>query len=430
VSDLVIKASGLGKHYRTSRRAGSMRFETLGESLVDLVRGLGKAGRSADAATVWALKDASFEVAAGDVVGMIGHNGAGKSTLLKLLSRITEPTEGSAEIDGRVGSLLEVGTGFHPELTGRENIYLNGAILGMKRAEIARRFDEIVSFAETEAFLDIPLKKYSSGMYLRLAFAIAAHLEPEILIIDEVLAVGDVAFQKKCLGKMGDVARQGRTVLFVSHNMGAVRSLCSRALVFSAGRMEFDGGTDEAISFYLTKAMSRSDDGQGRLVFALDDAGATELALREIRLTDAVGQVRGFFEAGDPIRIEIDYQVKKRLRGVRTRLQISTQEGEQAFVSTDHLSRDAEQAPGRYRTSCVIPGGLLNRRMYLVGISFEIPGIRVLLPLKEHLGFMVSGGGNQGSTYSEAWPGVVCPILEWKTDCLIDVPTAAPTDTL
>jgi lipopolysaccharide transport system ATP-binding protein len=415
LSDLAIKAVGLGKRYRIGDALRQVRFDTLRDALGSLLPWGSQSGAGRDAGTIWALRDASFQIATGEVVGMIGHNGAGKSTLLKILSRITEPTEGLAEIDGRVGSLLEVGTGFHPELTGRENIYLNGAILGMSRADIDRKFDEIVSFAETEAFLDTPVKRYSSGMYLRLAFAVAAHLEPDILIIDEVLAVGDAAFQKKCLGKMGDVAKQGRTVLFVSHNMGAVRALCVRSLVFNAGRVVFDGATDQAIAFYLANTTRTSDD-DGRVSFGPDGLQFPDLALREIRVLDSTGLVRGFFDAADPIRVEIDYDVKTRVRGMRTTLQISTEEGQQAFASTDHLARDPEQAPGRYCTSCTIPGGLLNRRAYTVGVSFEIPGIRTLVPHRELLSFMISGGGNQGSTYLETWPGVVCPVLVWKTD--------------
>jgi lipopolysaccharide transport system ATP-binding protein len=393
-----------------------MRFDTLRESLARLWPRRSRPEVANDAGTIWALRGVGFEIAPGEVVGMIGHNGAGKSTLLKILSRITEPTEGFAEIEGRVGSLLDVGTGFHPELTGRENIYLNGAILGMKRAEIERRFDEIVSFAETEAFLDTPVKWYSSGMYMRLAFAVAAHLEPDILIIDEVLVVGDAAFQKKGLGKVGDFAKQGRTVLFVSHNLGAVRSLCSRTMVFNSGHVVFDGATENAIAFYLANTAARVGDNEGRVTFGPDSFGQSDLALHEIRLHDSMGQVRGLFDAADSIRVEIDYEVKARLRGARTTLQISTQEGEQAFVSTDHLARDPEQLPGRYRTACTIPGGLLNQRMYLVGITFEIPGIRQIVPRQEQLAFMVSGGGNHGSTFPEDWPGVVCPLLEWKTE--------------
>ncbi len=409
----VITATGLGKHYRIDRRAGHARFDTLAESLTGMVKGFARPRLERE--TLWALRDVAFEIRAGEVVGMIGHNGAGKSTLLKILSRITDPSEGVAEIEGTVGSLLEVGTGFHPELTGRENIYLNGAILGMKRADISARFDEIVSFAETEAFLETPLKKYSSGMYLRLAFAVAAHLQPDILIVDEVLAVGDAAFQRKCLGKMGDVAKQGRTVLFVSHNMGAVRSLCTRALVFSAGRLDFDGLTDEAIAYYLTKTAARAGGNEGLIIFEGDAEPTAELALRAIRLTDSVGQVRAFFDAAEPIRVEIDYEVRARLRGARAVLQISTQEGEVAFVSTDHATRESEQLPGRYRTTCVVPGGLLNRRMYAIGVGFEIPPAHNLVPRQDYLTCVVSGGGNHGSTYPERWPGVVCPTLDWKT---------------
>ena len=413
---LAIRASGLGKSYRIGRSDRHLRFETLRESMAGFLRRRARPDRTADDGMLWAVKDVSFEVANGEVVGLIGHNGAGKSTLLRILSRITEPTEGYAEIDGRVGSLLEVGTGFHPELTGRENIYLNGAILGMKRADIARRFDEIVGFAETEAFLDTPVKRYSTGMYLRLAFAVAAHLEPDILIIDEILAVGDAAFQKKCLGKMGDVAKQGRTVLFVSHNMGAMRSLCSRALVFKSGRIDFDGATDAAIGFYLARSAGGEGGNEGRVNFGPEGLRFSELTLREIRLLDSSGQVRGLFDGRDSIRVEMEYETTVRLRGARTLLQISTQEGEQAFVSTDHLVREPEQPPGRYRTACTIPGGLLNRRLYLVGISLEIPGIRSLIPRQDQLSFMVAGGGNHGSNYPERWPGVVCPVLDWKTE--------------
>ena len=252
--DLAIRVEHLSKSYRLGARKTS--YRTLREAISGAFHGSfkrlsGSAKPTEAERTVWALDDVSFEVRRGDVVGVIGRNGAGKSTLLKVLSRITEPTSGRAEIHGRVGSLLEVGTGFHPELTGRENIFLNGAILGMRRAEITAKFDEIVSFAEIARFIDTPVKHYSSGMYLRLAFAVAAHLEPEILLVDEVLAVGDVLFQKKCLGKMEDVARTGRTVLFVSHNMGAVRSLCNTGLVLDAGRLAAAGDIGECVESYF-----------------------------------------------------------------------------------------------------------------------------------------------------------------------------------
>lgn len=253
MSDVAVSVRGLGKRYHlgaTRERYGTLRDSIQKFASAPLRAMLRRAKAAEKNPPFWALKDVSFDVKRGEVVGIIGRNGAGKSTLLKILSRITEPTEGEADIHGRVGSLLEVGTGFHPELTGRENVYLNGAILGMKRAEIARKFDEIVAFAEVEKFIDTPVKHYSSGMYMRLAFAVAAHLEPEILIVDEVLAVGDAQFQKKCLGKMGDVAKGGRTVLFVSHNMAAVRNLCNRCIWLSTGLIAGDGEADPVIDEY------------------------------------------------------------------------------------------------------------------------------------------------------------------------------------
>jgi lipopolysaccharide transport system ATP-binding protein len=411
----VIRASHLGKRYRLGDADRAVHFETLRESLVSWVSLRHNARVAADANTIWALKDVSFEVRSGEVVGIIGHNGAGKSTLLKILSRITEPTEGEAEIRGRVGSLLEVGTGFHPELTGRENVYLNGAILGMRRTEIALKFDEIVSFAEIEAFLDTAVKHYSTGMYMRLAFAVAAHLEPDTLIVDEILAVGDAAFQKKCLGKMGDVARHGRTVLFVSHNLGAVRSLCSRAVVLGGGMVQFDGRADEAIAYYLANSATAAGERDGQVRFGPAGLEFADLRLHGIRVLDDAGQARALFDATEPIRVEIEYEVMVTLRGIRTVLLISTQEGELAFQSTDHLARDAEQPPGRYTTVCTVPGALLNRRMYLVELSFEIPGVRMLAPRRPYVSFAVSGGGNHGSTFPEPWPGVVCPSLNWVT---------------
>ena len=249
-----IRASNLGKSYRLQHSSQRVRYRTLRESLANAAKSPIRRLRGGDqgkSEEFWALKDFDFEVQAGEVVGIIGRNGAGKSTLLKVLSRITRPTTGRVEIRGRIGSLLEVGTGFHPELTGRENIYLNGSILGMSRRDIDRRFDEIVAFAEVEKFLDMPVKRYSSGMYVRLAFAVAAHLEPDILLIDEVLAVGDAEFQKKCLGKMNEVARGGRTILFVSHNLAAVERLCSLSILVSGGRAKMQGATKDCISEYV-----------------------------------------------------------------------------------------------------------------------------------------------------------------------------------
>jgi lipopolysaccharide transport system ATP-binding protein len=251
MSDTVIRINNLGKQYRIGETLKHDTFRDLAADLFSRHVLRRKSSRTKDVETIWALKGVTCEIKKGEVVGIIGRNGAGKSTLLKMLSRITDPTEGRVEIFGRVGSLLEVGTGFHPELTGRENIYLNGAILGMARNEIHKRFDEIVAFAEIEKFLDTPVKRYSSGMYVRLAFAVAAHLEPEILMVDEVLAVGDAAFQRRCLGKMDDVAKAGRTIIFVSHNMAAVNSLCSRAFLLGGGNLIFEGATEAVVENYL-----------------------------------------------------------------------------------------------------------------------------------------------------------------------------------
>jgi lipopolysaccharide transport system ATP-binding protein len=281
VSDIAIRVAGLGKQYRLG--AARKGYVTLREQIRDWSspRNWFKP-RTTPENLFWALKDLSFEVKRGDIVGIIGRNGAGKSTLLKILSRITEPTSGEADLHGRVGSLLEVGTGFHPELSGRENIFLNGAILGMKQSEISRKFKEIVAFAEVDKFIDTPVKHYSSGMYTRLAFAVAAHLEPEILIVDEVLAVGDAAFQKKCLGKMGEVASQGRTVLFVSHNMGAVQSLCKSAIYLEAGKLCKLGSTFDVIREYLQKASVRGQKSAGPVPLG------PELELLEIGFRPAV----------------------------------------------------------------------------------------------------------------------------------------------
>jgi lipopolysaccharide transport system ATP-binding protein len=295
MSELAVRVEGVGKEYRlggTRERYTTLRDQVnkLATAPLRALRGRGR--RPEQEPPFWALKDVSFEVSQGEVVGIIGRNGAGKSTLLKILSRITEPTEGEADIHGRVGSLLEVGTGFHPELTGRENVYLNGAILGMRRSEIMRKFDEIVSFAQVEKFIDTPVKHYSSGMYMRLAFAVAAHLEPEILIVDEVLAVGDAEFQEKCLGKMGDLARGGRTVLFVSHNLHAIKSLCSQGILLRAGRVFFEGPASECVSKYLE--MARAGAGPVDPSSPVTRAGTGEWRFTEVVATKPI------FDSSEP----------------------------------------------------------------------------------------------------------------------------------
>src|SRR5690349_16563194 len=304
-----ISVKNLGKQYRIGAAQTKFKYGMLREVLVDaamtpvrIYKALtGKGARgTVNTASFWALKDVSFDVEEGKVLGIVGRNGAGKSTLLKILSRVTEPTEGTVSVRGRVGSLLEVGTGFHPELTGRENIYMNGAILGMKRAEIDKKFDEMVEFSEVAQFIDTPVKRYSSGMYLRLAFAVAAHLEPEILVVDEVLAVGDAEFQKKCLGKMRDVSQGGRTILFVSHNMAAVKSLTTRGIVLKGGRVVFDGTPDAAIQTYIQTPKETADErgrswGRGK-----------HTAVRSARLVDAEGETTAQYYPGQPLRIEVE----------------------------------------------------------------------------------------------------------------------------
>ena len=293
MTDTVIKVENLSKQYRIGAKEG---YKTFRESLVDAAkapfRGIQQlinpqsAIRNPQSETIWALKDVSFEVKRGEVVGIIGRNGAGKSTLLKILSKITEPTEGRIELRGRVGSLLEVGTGFHPELTGHENIYLYGAVLGMDRWEVTRKFDEIVAFAELEKFIDTPVKRYSSGMYMRLAFAVAAHLESEILLVDEVLAVGDASFQKKCLGKMGTVSKEGRTILFVSHNLGAIGSLCKTAFLLEGGKVDKKGPTSDVITHYVNKNGNSEDFNQP---ITDDDNLGYQLILREKEIKSICG---------------------------------------------------------------------------------------------------------------------------------------------
>jgi lipopolysaccharide transport system ATP-binding protein len=288
----------------------------------------GRRSVNATASTIWALRDVSFDVRPGEVIGIVGGNGAGKSTLLKILSRITEPTSGTAEIHGRVGSLLEVGTGFHPELTGRENLYLNGAILGMRRAEIARKFDEIVAFAGVDAFIDTPVKHYSSGMYVRLAFAVAAHMEPEILVVDEVLAVGDVHFQKKCIGKMDDVSRQGRTILFVSHNLDAVQRLCTRGLLIERGHLVADGPIENVVAQYRSSASA--GDGLGQFNTAAR-RGMGWAQITDIRLVTDAGMHAGARACDEDLVFEIDLASRPgdgaRLRGLVVELVFSSEEG-------------------------------------------------------------------------------------------------------
>lgn len=320
----------------------------------------------------WALRDVSFEVQPGEVIGLIGKNGAGKSTLLKILSQITSPTSGQAVMNGRVASLLEVGTGFHHELSGRENVFLNGALLGLSKAEIRKKLDEIVAFAEVADFLDTPVKRYSSGMYVRLAFAVAAHLEPEILILDEVLAVGDAAFQKKCLGKMSDVALEGRTVLFVSHNMAAINRLCTRCIWLANGTTRASGATSEVVQQYLSQELHTLDSAE---VHIAEDA-TKKCQLRSIRLLNKADQLTTKFECDEPVRIELSVQVKTRLRGLYGYLRIAAADGTAVLVS-DSIDCGKNQfdnlEPGLHVCCLEIPARSLGHGTYSIHVSFASP---------------------------------------------------------
>jgi lipopolysaccharide transport system ATP-binding protein len=363
--DVAIRVEGLGKQYRLGERE---RYRALRDTLTDALtapfRKLRSGRGSATDQTIWALRDVSLEVGAGEVLGVIGHNGAGKSTLLKILSRITEPTVGRAEVHGRVGSLLEVGTGFHPELTGRENIYLNGAILGMKRAEINRRFDEMVAFAEVERFIDTPVKRYSSGMYLRLAFAVAAHLEPEILLVDEVLAVGDAAFQKKCLGRMSDVAREGRTVLFVSHNLPSIEKLCQRVIVIDGGQVAMQGDPVECISAYLGARADPQPAVDLARVPRLDPRLAPTLT--SLDLFDGEGNPVSAVGCGEPLEFQIGWHASREIVNPSFGLIISTGMGMPLFFLQTRAQLGLwDKAPASGRLACrlnevpLVPGEYL-----------------------------------------------------------------------
>jgi lipopolysaccharide transport system ATP-binding protein len=420
MADLAIQAAGLGKRYRIGARSAPYRTlrDTLAGSLASPLRGLRglrglRAGRAAPPA-IWALRDVSCTIAHGEVVGVIGRNGAGKSTLLKILARITEPTEGYADIAGRVGSLLEVGTGFHAELTGRENVYLNGAILGMRRAEIARKFDEIVAFAEVERFIDTPVKHYSSGMYLRLAFAVAAFLEPEILLVDEVLAVGDLQFQKKCLGQMQAVSRAGRTVLFVSHNLSAIVGLCPRALLLHEGRLVADGPAAEVVAEYLASAAGASAS------VTWDDPARSPardgFRLTEVSLTDAAGRPLSVADVEQPLQLHIGYELSTPLK-FRCYADFWTR-GVCAFPALEPVEILRER-PGRYRSTLLLPGNLLAEGDYTVNVSiFASRGKKAhLAQVKDVIAFQVFDrltGGSARGDYREGLLGVARPKLDWQ----------------
>ncbi|MCD6576487.1 MAG: ABC transporter ATP-binding protein [Anaerolineaceae bacterium] len=411
-----IKVNHLGKKY--SIGSSNNAYRTLREAISErflVKKHQGKAlGTLPD--FIWALKDISFSVEKGEALGIIGRNGAGKSTLLKVLSRVTEPTEGSVEIIGRVGSLLEVGTGFHPELTGGENIYLNGAILGMKKNEIKSKFDEIVSFAEIEKFIDTPVKRYSSGMYLRLAFAVAAHLEPEILIVDEVLAVGDAEFQRKCLGKMNDVAKQGRTVLFVSHNMSAILRLTKMTLVIDKGKLILQAPTAEAVDFYLSSGLTQ----EGKRVWRTEEINKkSRFTPCYVQVLDQNGSISETIRSTEPFFIELEYHVQKPIKGLRVGVYLTTSHGEFVFTSFDtddpgEFEKFSVRKSGLYRSRVCVPANLLNGGRYILGINASAYRIKTYFHDEQVLAFNVDPSGAPGTQWPESRLGSIRPALEWE----------------
>ena len=418
MSNLAVKVEGIGKQYKIFEEIN--RYQTLRDVIVETVRAPFKTLLNPTGSeTFWALRDISFTLEHGRVLGIIGKNGAGKSTLLKVLSRVVEPTEGYAEIKGRVGSLLEVGTGFHPELTGRENIYLNGAILGMRRAEIDRKFDEIVAFSEIDKFLDTPVKRYSSGMYMRLAFAVSAHLEPEILIVDEVLAVGDAEFQRKCLGKMSDVASEGRTVIFVSHNMSAIQRLTHECIILDHGKMLLRAPTAEAVDFYLAHDFERG----GQRIYKDEEipANAEPFVPVAARVINSSGKPTDSVRSIDPITIEIEYKLRAPAKGLRVGIYLMTTRGEYVFTSFDtddpeKFEKYATRGPGHFISRCTLPPDVLNEGRFVIGFNASSYKVRRYFADERAVSFDVNSTGAPGTQWPEVRQGPTRPRLGWTIE--------------
>ncbi|MGH9967747.1 MAG: ABC transporter ATP-binding protein [Pyrinomonadaceae bacterium] len=410
----------VSKRYRIGGlHPGYMTFrEMVGDAIAAPLRRLRRGNGNYQ--MIWALQDVNLEIQQGELVGIIGHNGAGKSTLLKILSRITRPTTGLVKMFGRVGSLLEVGTGFHPDLTGRENVYLSGAILGMRRAEIERKFDEIVAFAEMEKFIETPVKFYSSGMYVRLAFSVAAHLEPEILIMDEVLAVGDAAFQQKCLDKMHAIRQQGRTIFFVSHNMPAITRLCKRVLLLEAGAVVADGEPHAVVNRYLSGSWKT-----GALREWLEDSeapGDAVVRLRRVCVCDESGATTAVVDIRRPFRIEVTYDVVEAGHVLLPVVELYNEEGTEVLTTHDtgEQWRRRERPVGRYTSAVNVPGNLLAEGTLLAHVSIMSHFPATILHARETsvVAFQVvdtQEGDSARGDYIGPMPGVVRPLLEWDT---------------
>jgi homopolymeric O-antigen transport system ATP-binding protein len=415
-SELAIVTEDLGKRYRLGE-AASFRYRTLREELASSLRR--RRGRADPEEEFWALRGVSFEIGVGETVGIIGRNGAGKSTLLKILARITPPTTGQAVTRGRVASLLEVGTGFHLELTGRENIMLAGAIMGMRRAEVLRRFDEIVAFSGLEQFLDTPVKRYSSGMYMRLAFSVAAHLDPDILLVDEVLAVGDADFQKRCLGRMADLTNAGRTVLFVSHSMPTIFRLCPRVLLLDRGGVVVDGPSATVVGTYLSSDLGST--AQRVWESTADAPGDGVVRLRAVRVVDEDGVVVEEVDVRQRFAVEVEYDVLDASRRPFANLHFFNDQGVRLFVSAEHVNRDwheAEQSTGSVRATCWIPGDLLNEGRVTVTAAVSSYNPTVVHAREDDaVAFFVvdksEGGGARGA-HPIDMPGAVRPLLDWS----------------
>lgn len=435
MSDIAIKVENLSKSYIVGHNTGEVeRYTALRDVIARNARDLARKTRDMiqgrpiiqgdDLEEFWALKDIFFEVKQGERVGIIGRNGAGKSTLLKLLSRITEPTSGRITLNGRVASLLEVGTGFHPELTGRENIFLNGAILGMSRREIRGKFDEIVDFAEVERFLDTPVKRYSSGMYVRLAFSVAAYLETEILIVDEVLAVGDIAFQQKCLGKMEDVSTTGRTVLFVSHSLSAIERLCGRVLLFDQGRMVESGLPERVLRSYL----QRSGRHFGQILPMGESSPAVfhnsndgSVSITRAYTADAKGDAKTVFQLDESIILHFFLRLHQPLGNLHFYLRVYSEEGIQVFATGDwdELGMTVNSyRPGEYHLRLTIPSPLLNTGNYSVSLEGVVPEVRYIFKANNLLSWQSLPMGGVGGIASANRQGAVRPLLAWRVDSL------------
>jgi lipopolysaccharide transport system ATP-binding protein len=422
MSEFAIRVEKLSKKYEIT--AGKYRHDTLGDQISHVMGSLFRSnGRShRETTTFWALKDVSFEVKPAEVIGIIGRNGAGKSTLLKILSRITYPSAGCAEIHGRVGSLLEVGTGFHGELTGRENIYLSGAILGMKKAEIDRKFDEIVDFSGIEKFINTPVKRYSTGMYVRLAFAVAAQLEPEILIVDEVLSVGDADFNKKCLKKMGDVGQEGRTVIFVSHSMPSITRLCQRVVLLDGGVVLADGPSQKVVSQYLNSGLGIGPVREWR--DPMNAPGAEVARLLAVRVRGADGEISNVVDIREPVRIEMEYEVLKSGYVLLPNFNFLDELDETVFCSLD-IDPQWQGCPrpaGRYISTVEIPGNLLTEGTIVVNAGCETVNPTVFQFWENHIvAFQVVDNGHPDSArgdFKGNISGKIRPRLRWKTQLL------------